>query len=68
MDGFRRLGLDEYVWLAQMRYSLTRPLSHAIIKGVGDVDPRKALEELRRDDPDGHALLTEHIVIPERHD
>lgn len=26
--------------------------------------PHEILEELRRADPDGHALLTEHLVIP----
>lgn len=29
-------------------------------------DPRVVMEELREADPDGHALLSEHIVLPER--
>jgi hypothetical protein len=27
-------------------------------------DPHDVMEELRRDDPDAHALLSEHLVLP----
>lgn len=41
------------------------PINQTLILNVEERRPRDILEELRQTDPDGHALLTEHIVLPE---
>jgi hypothetical protein len=41
------------------------PRAMAILSPIIEVDLRAELEKLREVDPDGHANLTEHIVLEE---
>lgn len=56
-DAFRR---------EMMSIRLYNPIRHAVISGVTDADPKQALADLKRDEPDSYALLTEHLDIPDR--
>ena len=62
-DFFERFA-EEEARRSMFRLSLYRPTNFVMINNIAEVDPRQALDDLRDNDPDGYANLTEHIVMP----
>ena len=61
-DDFRKIAQR-----ASWRYAIGVPsYANMIVKNVMARDPHEVMEELRREDPDAHANLSEHIVLPPR--
>ena len=48
-----------YIFLTQSARSMS------VLKNVASKPLREELEELRKEDPDGYANLTEHLLLPE---